>query len=105
MAIQVNEVLTTYGLNVKILAYVKDERNNISTMTIVVTFVVSCELLKFTTPFIGSCWWHAMSKCCKYATNDTKVYTRLTLISIKECQSILQKTITWTKKSGKGCQE
>jgi hypothetical protein len=46
MAIQVNEVLATYGLNVKILAYVKDEGNNISTMISVITFVVSCKLLK-----------------------------------------------------------
>ncbi len=29
----------------------------------------------------------------------------LTSISIKRCQSILQKTITWTKKSGKGRQK
>jgi hypothetical protein len=46
MAIQVNEVLATYGLNVKILAYVKDEGNNISTMISVVTFFFCCELLK-----------------------------------------------------------
>jgi hypothetical protein len=59
-----NEVLTTYGLNVKILAYVKDEGNNLSTMTSALTSVVSCELLGLITPFIGSCWGHAMSKCC-----------------------------------------
>jgi hypothetical protein len=31
MAIQVNEVLATYRLNVKILAYVKNEGNNLTT--------------------------------------------------------------------------
>jgi hypothetical protein len=58
MAIQVNEVLTTYGLNVKILTYVKD----LSTMISVLTFVVFCELLRLTTPFVRSYWEHAMSK-------------------------------------------
>jgi hypothetical protein len=80
MAIQVNEVLAAYGLNVKILAYVKDEGSNISIMTSVVTSIVSCELLKVD---------NAMSKCCQYATNDTKVFIGLTLISIEKCQSIL----------------
>jgi hypothetical protein len=64
MAIQVNEVLVTYGLNVKILAYVKDEGNNISTMISVLTSSFFANYLKLTTPFIGSCWWHVMSKCC-----------------------------------------
>jgi hypothetical protein len=32
------------------------------------------------------------------------VFIGLTLISIKECQSILKKTITWTQKNGKGLQ-
>ncbi len=43
-------------------------------------------------------------KCCQYPTYDTKVYARLTLISIKECQFILQKDTIWTKHSEKGWQ-
>ncbi len=78
-------MLTTYGLNVKILAYVKDEGNNLSTMISALTSVVSCELLGLTTPLIGSCWGHAMSKCCQYVIDDTKVSTRLTSISMKKC--------------------
>jgi hypothetical protein len=64
MAIQVNEMLITYGLNVKIMAYVKDEIKNLSTMTSALTFVVSCKLLRLTTPFIKSCWGYVMFKCC-----------------------------------------
>jgi hypothetical protein len=64
MAIQVNEMLVVYGLNAKILTYVKDEGNNLSTMTNALTFVVSCKLLRLTMPFIGSSWGHAMFKCC-----------------------------------------
>ncbi len=71
-------------------------------MTIVLTSIVSCEVLGLTTPFVGACWGHAMSKCCQYAIDDFKVCVSLTSISIKEAQSILQKTFTWTKKSGKG---
>jgi len=64
MAIQVNEMLITNGLNVKIMAYVKDESKNLNTMTSALTFVVSCKLLGLTTPFIKSCWGYAMFKCC-----------------------------------------
>ncbi len=40
MVIQVNEVLPTYGLNAKILAYVKYEVNNLITMTTTFTSIV-----------------------------------------------------------------
>jgi hypothetical protein len=63
MVIQVNDMLVAYGLNVKILAYVKDESKNLNTMTSALTFVVSCKLLGLTTPFIRS-WGYAMFKCC-----------------------------------------
>jgi len=46
-----------------------------------------------------------MSKACQYATNDDKIYVGLRNVNVKKAQSELQKTITWTKKSGKGRQE
>ncbi len=55
MALQVNKVLQTHGLNAKIIAYVKYEGNNLSTMTTALTFVVSCEVLGLVKPFTGSC--------------------------------------------------
>jgi hypothetical protein len=91
-----------HGFNVQVIAYVKDEACNISTKTIVLTSIVSCEVLGLTTPFVGPCWGHTMSKCCQYLANGSKVGAGLTFISIKETQSILLNTITWTKKSGKG---
>jgi hypothetical protein len=51
------EIAETFGVT---MAYVKDEGNNLSTMTNALTFVVFCKLLWLTTPFIGSCWGHAM---------------------------------------------
>jgi hypothetical protein len=81
--------LQIHRLNAKIFAYVKDEGSNFLTMTIVLTFVVSYEVLGLVEPLARSCWGHAMSKSCQYATDDSKVFIGLTLISIKECQSIL----------------
>jgi hypothetical protein len=105
MGLQVNQTLQTHGLNAKIIAYVKDEDNSLPTMIIALVFVVFYEVLGLVEPFTRNCWGHAMSKCCQYATYDTKVFVGLMLISIKECQFILLKTTTWTKKSGTGRQE
>jgi hypothetical protein len=102
MVIQVNDVLAKHGLNTHVFAYVKNERNNLATMTFVLTFVVSCEVLGLSTPFVGSCWGHAMSKWCQYVIDDSNVCVNMPFFSIEETQSILEKTITWTKKSGKG---
>jgi hypothetical protein len=52
-------------------------------MTTTLTYVVSCQALGLTTPFVGACWAHAMFKCYQYATNDNKVSSRLTIF-IKE---------------------
>ncbi len=74
-------------------------------MTQTLTFVVWCEGLGLAQPFVESCWGYVMFKCHQYATHDSKVSINLNIISIKETQSISQKTIMWTKKSGKGQQE
>ncbi len=59
MALQVNEVFAKHGFNAWVIEYIKDEGGNLSTMTIALTYVVSCEVLGLTT-----CWGHAMFKCC-----------------------------------------
>jgi hypothetical protein len=74
-------------------------------MTQTLIYVVSCEGLGLAQPFVESCWGHVMFKCHQYAIRDSKVGVSLNIISIKETQSILEKTIMWTKKSGKGQQE
>ncbi len=61
MALQVNEMLAKHGFNAWVITYVKDERSNISTMTIVLTFIVSCEMLGMATPFVGLCWRHVIA--------------------------------------------
>jgi hypothetical protein len=46
----------------------------------------------------GICFGHMMSKVCQYGTNDDQVFMGLTLVTLKEVQVSLHKTITWTKK-------
>jgi hypothetical protein len=84
MALHVNDVLAKYGFNAQIIAYVKNESCNFNTMTNALTSTISYETLSLQTPFVGSCWGHAMSKCIQYATDDAKVSTRLTFVSINE---------------------
>ncbi len=43
MALKMNDVLVENGFNVTIMAYVKDEESNLSTMINVLTYVVPCE--------------------------------------------------------------
>jgi hypothetical protein len=84
LALQVSEVLKKHGHNVQVIAYVKNEGGNISTMTQALTFVVSCEKLGLAHLSVGSFCGHVMYKFCQHATNDSKIYVGLTIISIKE---------------------
>jgi len=45
MALKMNNVLRKYELNVCVFAYVKDERNNLSTMNYALIYVMFCEVL------------------------------------------------------------
>jgi hypothetical protein len=84
MAIQVNNVFVEHGLNTHVFAYVKDEGSNIPTMTSTLTFIVSCEVLGLSTPFVCSCWGHVMFECYQYAIDDSKVCVNFLSISIKK---------------------
>jgi hypothetical protein len=42
-----NYVFKKHGFNVCVVTYVKDEISNLSTMTPTFTFVMSCEVLRF----------------------------------------------------------
>ncbi len=64
MARQVNDVLTRHKVNVHVFTYVKDKGINLSTMTFSLTFVVSCEVMGLSVPFVGAFRDHITSKCC-----------------------------------------
>jgi hypothetical protein len=55
MATQVKELLSSYNLLDKLIAYVNNERGNMSTLARALSFVVSCVPLKLVAPWQGSC--------------------------------------------------
>ncbi len=71
--------------------------------TFVFTFtnVVSYALLQLVAPFNG----HVMSTTGRYAINDIKIGVKMKEKNVIKAQSDLQKTITWTNKSGNSRQE
>ncbi len=53
---------------------------------------------------VYECTWFGhvlLSKTCQYVINDKNIFNVLLQVSVKDAQSILQKTITWTNKYGK----
>jgi hypothetical protein len=56
------ELLDSYGLNKKIIAYVKDEGTNLNSITTDLEFVVNCEVLGLEKSFNGTCFGHSFSK-------------------------------------------
>jgi hypothetical protein len=80
----------------------KDEGNNLSTMGTTLCSIIICQPLKLNQVYEGMCFGHVMSKACQY---DNKVFKGLMQVDVKDAQVVLQKTITWTKKSSKGRQE
>ncbi len=77
------------------IAFVKDEGNNLMFMATTLHSIVDC--LKLQLIYKRTCFGHIMSKACQYATNDEKVIASLNTIYVKATQGNLQKTITWTK--------
>jgi hypothetical protein len=51
----VNDLLAKHGINVHVIKYVKDETCDFSTMISILTFVMSCDVLGLSTPFVGTC--------------------------------------------------
>jgi hypothetical protein len=76
----VNDLLAKHGINVHVIKYVKDERGEFFHHDFYFNFVLSCEVLGLFTPFVGTCWGHAMFKCCQYVANDSNVCVGLTSI-------------------------
>jgi hypothetical protein len=72
----------------KIITYVKDERSNLHNMTPTLKYVVSCDI-KYIKSFQGSCFSHAFSKACQYASTDENLYKDLKYVSVITTQSYL----------------
>ncbi len=102
MDIQLQILLDRFSLLHRVIAFVKDESTNLSTMAIAFHSIIDYEPLNIHKVYEVTCFGHVMSK---YAINDEKVYVGLINVSVKKVQSNLQKTISWTKRSGKKRQE
>jgi hypothetical protein len=59
-------------LSDKVIAYVKDESENLFTLARTFSFMVKYVPLAIETPWQGTCFGHAFNKAYKYACNDTK---------------------------------
>jgi hypothetical protein len=62
MANQVKLLLYSFSLLDKVIAYVKDERSNLSTLINALTSVISYSPFQLPCPFLGLYFRHAMSK-------------------------------------------
>jgi len=61
------ELLDQYGLRKKIIAYVKDEGSNLTTMTIALKSIIKCKVLSLDDQ--GMCLDHVFSKAYYYCYN------------------------------------
>jgi hypothetical protein len=101
----VKPLLEQFKLQNKVIAYVKDEGSNLRTLERALTDSISCATIGLKQPYSRVCFGHVISKACQYATTEDKVCIKMKEVSLKDAQTALQKTITWTKKSTKGRHE
>jgi len=82
MVAQVKDLLSSYNLVKNLIIYVKDEGDNLSTLTQALILIVSYGLLGLTIPWHGLCFGHAFSTT--WGENMVKCTTKST------CQSTCQ---------------
>jgi hypothetical protein len=72
----------------------KNERSNLNTLELAFLQLVNYEPWQLTSPYVGACFGHAMSKTCQYATLDDKICVGMTQASLKNAKSTLLKIVT-----------
>jgi hypothetical protein len=83
LARNLRNLLNSYGLNNKIIAFVKNEGENFNSMTTTLKIVVNCEGLGLKKSFNGTCFGHAISKTCQYVIIEKRVCKNLKYVSVK----------------------
>jgi len=73
MAIQLESLLSKFGLVHHVIAFVKYEGNNSITMVFALCSIIDCQPLRLLKVYEGICFKHAMFKACQYAPIDDKV--------------------------------
>ncbi len=100
--VNLSNLLYSFGLRKKIIAFVKDEGANLNVMTLALRFIMSYDILGLEESFNGSCFGRVFFKACQYGTTKKKVCKDMRFMSIKNVQYDIHKCITWSKKFGKG---
>jgi hypothetical protein len=67
----------------KSFVYAKDESFDLRTLTNALTNVVFIFFLDLPSPFVRSCFGHAMSKATQYVIDDAKVFVGFLKLSLK----------------------
>jgi hypothetical protein len=83
------KLLDIYELRRKIVAYVKDEGCNLNIMTTTLKSIINCDVLSLEKSFQITCFGHAFSKACSYATIDEIFCKGLGYVSIDATQGDL----------------
>jgi hypothetical protein len=78
------ELLDSYWLSKKIIAYVRDEGTNLNFMTTTLKF--NCEVFNLEESFNDTCFGHAFSKTYQCAIIEERVCKDLKFVSIKSVQ-------------------
>jgi hypothetical protein len=99
LATEVKELLNSFDLTDKVIAFVTDDDSRLGSLTNALSSMVLCSPLQLSEPYAGTCFGHVMSKACDNATNDQKVCSRMSEVSIDTAIATLKKTISWTTRS------
>jgi hypothetical protein len=77
LARNLKELLDSYGLNNKIIAYVKDEGLGLNSMTTTLKLIINHEVLGLKKSSNGTCFGHAFSKIYYYVISEERVCKNL----------------------------
>lgn len=99
LAMEVKELLNSFNLTDKIIAFVMDDDPRLGSLTQALSSMVLCAPLQLPEPYAGTCFGNVMSKACESATSDQKVCSRMREVSIEAAVATLKKIISWTTRS------
>lgn len=105
IAEKLGAVIESFGLKSRVLGFVYDGGSNLEACAQFLSNdpFVNSEYFGTGTVFKGSCWAHILSTTIKKALSSSNEHDKgLSKVNSKAMFDVLQKCITWTKKSGLG---
>jgi hypothetical protein len=89
MVMHVKALFSSYSLFDNLIAYVKHEDGNLSTLAQAFSYVVTCAPLGLTTPWQRNYFGHVFNKTCQYACNVVNVCLGFWEVNLKATQFAL----------------